>query len=502
MSEEPKPKRKLASNIIARDKIIEECAHLFDGSMKRWAGEIHKLHPERSAGAWNIALRRWKKGSGKERWAEILQIYMEMNEEEVGSDVRDLWASAEYHYDAEHDIYITYLRAAGESISVPGETHRAMRQAYSNWDGQPSSMNQIARDFQFPRIWFDEYRRRHHWTHDMDPFTDEEMTENTVDELVEDLVLKRRQALHVRYEKRKWKEVEQEAQKWRDFNESVLNDIRGNLITAPLDTPKIKIQTSERPYALVMSPTDFHWGKYGWEDEVGEDFGFDEAERRLIDTTSELLSRLPGRPEKVIVSTGSDWFHVDNYHGGTTKGTIQDMQGSPAQILMSGCELARKHIEMLRQVAPVEVVFMPGNHDRHSALTLMLYLSAAYEPVEDVEVIISPADRQYRVYGETLMGFTHGDGAKINQLPSIMAGEKRVEWGQCQHKVWFTGHLHHQQVKEAGGALMIQLPSLAGHDRYHAHKGYVLARAGLMAHFVDRDHGIVGSLFSPVVHSE
>ena len=56
------------------------------------------------------------------------------------------------------------------------------------------------------------------------------------------------------------------------------------------------------------------------------------------------------------------------------------------------------------------------------------------------------------------------------------------------------------RLTEKAGCTVIQLPSLAGHDRYHARKGYVLARAGICAHIVDKELGLVGNLFSPVVH--
>ena len=52
-------------------------------------------------------------------------------------------------------------------------------------------------------------------------------------------------------------------------------------------------------------------------------------------------------------------------------------------------QLAREHIDLLRQVAPVEVV-MAGNHDRHSSIALMMYLSAAYEDVDDVQSRLRP----------------------------------------------------------------------------------------------------------------
>ncbi len=39
---------------------------------------------------------------------------------------------------------------------------------------------------------------------------------------------------------------------------------------------------------------------------------------------------------------------------------------------------------------------------------------------------------------------------------------------------------------------------LAAHDRYHYREGYTCARAGLAAHIIDKQLGLIGSLFSPV----
>jgi len=51
-----------------------------------------------------------------------------------------------------------------------------------------------------------------------------------------------------------------------------------------------------------------------------------------------------------------------------------------------------------------------------------------------------------------------------------------------------------------GWAYVVILPSLAGHDRYHHRAGFILAKAGLAAHIIDKEHGLAGSLFIPVVN--
>ena len=498
----------MGNNDGRRKRLKDESLALIRPYLDEWTGtdtefarRLWEINSEKGLGAkrW----QSWKSTVSRFRsfYPDECPQYDPFTEGELDlEDADDEWISdKEYYYNTETDVYVTFIRSAGNKpMTVSGVTHRAMKSAYSGMLNKASSITQISRDFSIPRQWFDEYRRVHGWTHDMDPFTDEEVADaDSVEGLVDDLLLRRRRSLHIEFEKKKWDEIQKNAKKWERFEDSFVEHLN---VVQPKAREIQGLDLGEtKPFALVIFPTDLHYGKYGWEDEVGSRYDFDEARKRLHESTSALVSRLPGNPDVIYVATGSDWFHVDNDLGTTTRGTAQDLYGTPAQILLDGCELAKEHIDYLRTIAPVKVVFMAGNHDKHSALTLGLYLKATYEGCDDCEVIMS-ADmaRDYQVYGNTLLGFTHGDGARMNDLPSVMARESWEHWGQCRYKVWFTGHRHHQAVKEHGGALCIQLPSLAGHDRWHHRKGFV-SQAGMSAHIIDRDEGMIGSLFKPVV---
>ena len=446
------------------------------------ARALHKINDIRSVKGWEMAIYRWKQSNGK---------VVKPAEPEPKT------ISTTYYYDKQNDTYITFLDSAGKMISIDGEQHRNMKAAYSDMVGKGATVTEMARRFEMPKAWFDEYRRRHGWNHDMLPYTDEQVMANSTDDLVKDLLEQQKNELHTEFERKKWKKIEKDAERYQNFRYEILDEFKDIISQADLTVTKLEMNDEGHDYSLVVSPTDFHWGKYGWVDEVGEQYDFQEAKKRLMEKTSELISRLPSRPEQIILATGSDWFHVDNDQGTTTRGTPQDMCGSPAEILMTGCQMAREHIDLLRQVAPVKVVFMPGNHDRMSAIALMMYLSAVYENVYDCEVVVSPSTRQYVEYGNNLLGFIHGDGAK--NLVELMSCEKRELWGKCEHHLWFHGHLHHRKLTENKGAMIIQLPSLAGHDRYHARQGYTTSKAGLAAHIIDKEKGLIGSLFAPVV---
>tara|TARA_Y100001937_G_scaffold46527_1_gene65292 strand:- start:3752 stop:5194 length:1443 start_codon:yes stop_codon:yes gene_type:complete len=456
---------------------------------KQFAVFLHSVEPRRSWDAWRKAIYRWvKQGNTFRKTADEYEA--------------TTLITSKYYHDESNDRYICMMDTIDGMYVVEGEKHRAMRRAYSNTGGG-LTVEDMSREFDMPVAILGEYIRIHGWTHAMDPFTDHEVKMKTVDDMVDEMVSLRRIDVVRRAEQKRWRQIEKEADAYRYLNETIGDEFKELLKDhKPKAVKPFKMKTSERDYAVVISPTDLHYGKYGWRLEVGEEYGFDEARERLLEKTSQLVERLPGKPEKIFVTAGSDWFHVDNDAGATTKGTPQDMAGSPAQILMQGCQLAQEHIDSLSAVAPIEVVFMGGNHDRHSSLMLMMYLHAYYKSVDDVNVILSPHIRQYINYGNNLLGFTHGDGKVLNKLHSLMAHEARRDWGSTQNHMWFHGHLHHQQVIERGGCMIIQLPSLAGEDRYHARHGYTMARAGLCAHMIDKELGLVGTMFAPVMPDE
>lgn len=429
---------------------------------------LHQNHPERSVKGWENVLIRYE------------------HEKPLP-----------YTYDEDRDTY--YFDNGAFIHELTGEEHKMMVDQYTNGASIIDLAGQMSRTPEFINAW----RRSFKITRSSAPLTTQEIIEHSEEDLADAIIARKAFASQIKASQKENKRLLHDASKWRNFEKEVLSEIRGSLEKAPKTVPRLKLNKTKSPYALVVCPTDFHWGKYGWSDEVGETYNFEEARHRLFQKTQSLIERIPVSPEKIFMGAGSDWFHVDNDNGTTTKGTPQDMCATPAQILITGCRLAREHIDLLRQIAPVEIVFMAGNHDRHSTIALMMYLSAAYEDVADVTMTITSNNRRYITYGETLLGFTHGDGlSRKTNLGGLMAVEAREQWGLTRHKVWFHGHLHHQRLTETDGCLIVQMPSLAGHDRYHARAGYTTSTAGLGAYFIDREEGYIGSLFAPVVHEE
>jgi hypothetical protein len=413
----------------------------------------------------------------------------------------DLEYDKSYVYQSDKDLYIFFIPGYNKPLSFAGDKIRELKRRYSNWDGSPNSINQICRAFKLSRSLFDKIRRILSWTHDSEPFTDEELVNRSEEDLLSELVQGKKFALEQRFEQQKLQSLEKDARKWRELKLGALNpftDYFESHQDSLKATPTINLTQVEGEYACVISPFDLHFGKYGWDKEVGETYNRKIAEELLLEHTQDLLSEINHYPiEKFIVPVGSDYFHFDTVRGTTTNGTPQDCDGTLVQIMFEGSYLMIKFIDMLRQVAPVEIPMAAGNHDRVLSNSLLLFLQGYYREASNVAVTSNLSMRQYVQYGNTVMGFTHGDGPKMSALPGIMVNESGLTFGPDTNKVWFTGHLHFEKVVEMQKTKIYQMPSLSGTDRWHHLKGYKSVR-GMCAYLVTKDKGVRHNIFSNI----
>jgi hypothetical protein len=406
--------------------------------------------------------------------------------------------NAAYYFDEAKDLYIIYIK--NKPYKFTGTIIRDMKSRYSNLDGSPETINEICRNFEIPRNIFIALKSIMGWTHDSEPFTDEEMFARGEEEMVQDALQKRKFSFFQKYTRQEEKLIKDAANNWWAFKGLTLNPLAEKLdhVFAKYKVPKLQLPSGDK-HALVMSPFDLHYGKYAWSGEVREEYNRQMARDLLLQKTKELIPDIiKYNIEKIIVPVGSDFFHVDTMGGTTTKGTPQDCDGTFIQIMVEGQQLMVEFLDMLRQVAEVEIILTAGNHDFKLSHVLLQYLGAYYRDCEDVNVIRCHKFRQYFSYGNTLMGFTHGDGMKLQDLPYMMANEAADLWAKTKHRAFFTGHLHHEMVKDYKGVKVFQMPSLSGSDRWHHNHGYEGSTRALHAYVVHPENGIKATLMANV----
>jgi hypothetical protein len=232
---------------------------------------------------------------------------------------------------------------------------------------------------------------------------------------------------------------------------------------------------SKGKYLFEISIPDLHLGKLVWGKETrSPDYDSKQAVIIYKNAVNSLINKIDRTQVKTfLLPIGNDFFNVDNNLRQTTGGTPQEEDGRWQKTFKQGCNLMVDTIDRLCSIAPTDVVLVQGNHDSQRSQYLASYLKAWYRNNPNVTINDEPQSRKYYIFGNTLLGFTHGNEEKCVDLPMIMATEMKRVWSNMKYAEWHLGHLHTEIVKEHKGVKIRHLPSLTSTDAWHSHKGYI-----------------------------
>lgn len=269
---------------------------------------------------------------------------------------------------------------------------------------------------------------------------------------------------------------------------------------APKYTPIHRKKQGE--HLLVINPADIHIGKYASAKETGDDYNVDIAVKRVLEGVEGLIQKSKGFTiEKVLLCLGNDVLHVDNVYNTTTKGTHQDTGGGKWwEFYDVGIKLYVELIERLRKIAPVDCIHSMSNHDYQSGYYLANTIKAWFRNCKDVRVEAGASHRKYYKYGNSLIGLEHGDGAKVDNLPLLMAQERPQDWANSIYRYWYLHHLHHKvkikyrDAKDFIGVTVEYLRSPSGSDSWHSRKGYTGVKKAVEGFIHSKKHGQIARL--------
>ena len=309
------------------------------------------------------------------------------------------------------------------------------------------------------------------------------------------------------------------ASTWQDFNGDTKYAVRATFDQSKGARDKVReefIEASKKhapKYKAVKYPKagnktrvayevnlpDLHLGKLGWGKEVGHSYDVNIAKAIFAEAVDKLLEYSNNfHVDKIIFPIGNDLLNSDGLNMTTTKGTPQhdDVRWQRSFTLCR--EMLVQVIDRLRQVAPVEVIVVPGNHDYERMFYIGDAIYSWYHNCKEVTVNNDPSPRKYVTYGVNLIGLTHGSAEKQADLPLIMASERPELWAKAKHTEWHIGHLHKQKsmnwvdIDERFGTVVRILPSLSGTDSWHHEKGYVGNTRAAQAYVWSKENGYKG----------
>jgi hypothetical protein len=243
--------------------------------------------------------------------------------------------------------------------------------------------------------------------------------------------------------------------------------------------PKIDRKPIKDKHLLVVDIADLHVGKLAEASETGDEYNSKIAKKRAIKGVEGILKKASGfEIEKILFIIGNDVLHVDNANKSTTSLTPQDVDGSWHKNYIIARDIYIEVINMLTTVADVHVIHNPSNHDFISGFMLADSIYCWFRLNENVTFNVTNKHRKYYKYGQNLIGSSHGDGAKMVDMPLLMANESKKEWAETSYRYVYLHHIHHKDVtkfksgKDYQGVTVEYLRSPSGSDAWHDKKGY------------------------------
>lgn len=282
-----------------------------------------------------------------------------------------------------------------------------------------------------------------------------------------------------------------------------MDEFKKDLINYSPVVPAIhRVRPVDSGTLLEVCAFDLHLGKYGEAEEVGNKYNIVEARAIFLAAIQDILAKAKrmGPISRIVFPVGNDFLNIDNNQKQTTAGTPQDCDGSFSKIFRNGRELLVQAVNILKEVAPVDVVVVRGNHDNASMFHLGDALYCWFHNDQNVTVNNEARSRKYYTFGENLIVYTHGDKEKQDKLPLIAATEEPEIWADATYREIRVGHLHHEIVKEHNGVKIRWVPSLSGNDLYHYDRGYTGNVRVAQGFLFDMNYGLESILYSkPVI---
>jgi len=290
-----------------------------------------------------------------------------------------------------------------------------------------------------------------------------------------------------------WHIQEPERQKLEEliaqFVEGFKDEVTG--IHTPVDAPK----SIDDDYMVSYIIGDHHLGMLAHHTEtMGEDYDVKISQRLLESAIDRLVSVAPAGKVGVLVNLG-DFMHVNDSTSSTPNSkNLLDSDGRYSKTIRAASNVIKRTVlRMLEKHAEVWLVNVRGNHDPDAALWLNEVMRLYFEDDPRVNVFDNASKFIWWQWGKNLVVTHHGDRIKMSNLHGSIVSNLRQEWGESEHTFVWTGHIHHKNQEEFGGALFESWNILAPADAWHAGSGYASSRS-MTCVILHKDFGEEGRL--------
>ena len=283
--------------------------------------------------------------------------------------------------------------------------------------------------------------------------------------------------------------------------EKVLDRIRNKSPKVKFIKRKIK-KNNKSKNSLEICLMDVHYGMRCFPPAAGMNYSPEICREIISDTINQFIElSKPYTPfNEIVLPVGNDFFHTDNVFHTTTAGTNQPESESYLHTFMTGERLMIEIIDILKEIAPIKIYSIPGNHDRTSSFMLGRILKANYHNDKNVYVDASSSPLKSHRFGVNFWAYEHGHSINAIRLAAIMANEWPNDFAEAKFKSWHLGDQHRAGSSKPSmlseqGVNIEYIPSIVATNEWHKIKGFSNQQRGSVGFIYDYNTGPVCKLY-------
>ena len=265
---------------------------------------------------------------------------------------------------------------------------------------------------------------------------------------------------------------------------------QSKLTVKPKKQPEISLADvdayfDEKRFKPIVPPTDYkyiddgevlevtyvdpHNGLLAWQNESGENYDLKIAQERFLKCAWDIVSRCKHKKiKRIIFCMLGDILHTANDRQETEKGTFQQVDGRYVKITDTTEATIVNVIAILKSIAPVEVVWVSGNHSRISEYLVVRSVEKSFS---DVKFDIAPNPIKSIKIGNALIGLAHGDMPKKNITQNVDREARMI--GGIKYIEQHCGHFHSEITTWVNGIIVRYLPCLCSSSAWVHQQGYL-----------------------------
>ena len=397
--------------------------------------------------------------------------------------VDSLEFSEKYVYNATDGKYIFFCQKVGKNIVLDKQTVDNLLLSYSNYDSDPSSINEISRKFNIPRAVVKEVLSILCFTHDEIPVTQESLLENSEETIVDDLIQQKRFTLLQKLQKKDWEATKQDAVRWNEFQAGVINPVESFLSSwnppkhQPI--PKCKMRDGKNVFVCVLQDT--HIGEFTDKETVfsGKEYSslisLKNIRKYITEVKARLETRTLGWKEGVIVLNGDIMNScLDEYTRRNTKlhcDAVNEVAFNLALDIIT--EFVTQFSALFKKT---KVLVQAGNHDSVVCRYLGTAAKQYFRTDKSIEFEIFRSWLAPYRFNNVYAIITHGSsdtmkaalpsGPKLKSFVQEMLIQNPKMLAECKQRIVLAGHLHSQLIENLGSFQLYRFGTTVSADGY------------------------------------